>query len=426
MSTDQLLHIGFFSLQLPDSGISNGVVTYTRIMRDALRALGHSVTIVSGDQIEHHDGRIVDLPPPTGFKRRFRLLLESRRPSDGCEAWNRLRVLEAFEAACRAGVQVFEIEESFGWAGRLADYRVAIVERLHGPHVYGRDEFESPEVKKLGDLREASELASFTRVDAITCPSQLLLDAVMGRYSIDPPLARAIPNPMPVALADERWSYDGADPNQLLCVGRFDLRKGADLVLRSFARALEQAPQLKLVMAGPDFGLTRGTGTPIQFDEFIATQLAPEARARVQFLGPQPPAKIRDLRHQSAFAVVGSRFENFPYSIAEAMAVGMPVLASASFGNRELVRDGVDGRIVPVGDVEAMADAMGAMAGDPALLKRMGRSAYDRASHLLSPDRIARESVEVYLRAIEKRLASVSPLASKISSKRGKRRANHC
>jgi glycosyltransferase involved in cell wall biosynthesis len=404
MSTDRPLHVGFFSLQLPDSGISNGVVTYTRIMRNALRALGHSVTIVSGDKIEHQDGRIADLPRPAGLKRRLRLILESRRASDGCEPWNRLRILEAFEAACRAGVDVFEIEESFGWAGRLADYHVPIVERLHGPHVYGRDEFETPEQKNRGDFREASELASFKRVDAVTCPSQLLLDSLIERYALRPFFARAIPNPIPTAPLNARWSHERADPKQILCVGRFDLRKGADLVLRSFAQALEQVPDLSLIMAGPDFGLIGKDGAAIHFDEFIGREISPEARSRIRFLGPQSPESVSDLRLRSGFAVVGSRFENFPYSIAEAMAVGMPVLASDVFGNRELIRDDIDGVVGPVGDVDAMANAMVAMASDPGRLAEMGRSASRRTAEWLAPERIARETVEVYVEALKRRL----------------------
>jgi glycosyltransferase involved in cell wall biosynthesis len=372
-------------------------------MRNALRALGHSVTIVCGDQIEHQDGRVADLPSPRGLKRRLRLLAEKRRGADGGDAWNRLRVLESFEAACRDGVDVFEIEESFGWAGRLSEFRIPIVERLHGPHVYGRDEFESREQKNLGDLREASELASFTRVDALTCPSQRLLDALLKQYTITPRLARAIPNPIAAAPPNETWSPNGADLNQILCVGRFDLRKGADLVLRAFAQALERLPDLKLVMAGPDFGLARENGAAIHFDEFITAELAPDARRRIQFLGAQPPARIAELRLQSAFAVVGSRFENFPYSIAEAMAVGMPVLASDVFGNCELLRDKVDGLVVPAGDIRAMANAMVAMAGEPVRLGEMGRSAYRRTAEWLSPERIARETVEVYVDVLERR-----------------------
>jgi hypothetical protein len=117
---DGPLRIALYAPALPKSGVSNGIVTYSRIMRDALRALGHSVAVVSADQIEHADGRVAALPKPSGVVGRVRILMEARRGEDGSNIWTRLRILDAFEAARRAGAQVFEIEESFGWAGRLA------------------------------------------------------------------------------------------------------------------------------------------------------------------------------------------------------------------------------------------------------------------------------------------------------------------
>jgi glycosyltransferase involved in cell wall biosynthesis len=109
-----------------------------------------------------------------------------------------------------------------------------------------------------------------------------------------------------------------------------------------------------------------------------------------------PPREITKLRLRSSLAVVGSRFENFPYGIAEAMAVGMPVLTSATFGGSEMIRDGIDGRVVPIENVDAMADAILVMMNDRDSLGAMGASAYQRAARWLDPDRIAGETVNLY------------------------------
>ena len=393
------LTIAFYSPALPESGVSNGIVTYTRIMRDALRALGHQVLVFTSDHLERADGRIVELPKPSRIGGRVRLLFE-RGVKDGSSPWARLRVADAFAEVRRLSIDVIEIEETFGWAGRLAGRGVPIVERLHGPHVFGRDQEETGEEKIAGDDRERAELRSFGQVTAVTCPSQRLLDAIIERYQLNLRSARAIPNPVPVVPAGKAWNIGQANPHQILCVGRFDLRKGADIVVRAFDRAVQQLPSLKLLIAGPDRGVARPDGSLIHFDEFVANEVSPEARLRINFLGPQSAERIERLRLESGFAVVGSRFENFPYSIAEAMAAGMPVLASDSFGNTELVRDEVTGLIVPVGDIDAMARAMISMVSDPTALSRMGRAAYARAADWLSPDRIARESVEIYRQAI--------------------------
>src|SRR5260221_13319072 len=124
-------------------------------------------------------------------------------------------------------------------------------------------------------------------------------------------------------------------------------------------------------MAGPDSGLAQRDGSKMHFDEFVATEFAPEVRKRVHFFGLLPGSRIAELRLQSAFALVLSRFEAFSYTVAEAMAVGMPVLASDCFGPSELIRDGIDGRIVPVADISAAAAAMVEMAASPARLAQM-------------------------------------------------------
>jgi glycosyltransferase involved in cell wall biosynthesis len=205
-----------------------------------------------------------------------------------------------------------------------------------------------------------------------------------------------------VASGAVQWRIDDADPNQLLYVGRFDSLKGADIVLQAFEQALQRRPSLTLVIAGPDLGLIDGGGALVHFDEFAAREMSAQARARVRFLGAQAPARVADLRLQSGVSILTSRFENFPYSIAEAMAAGMPVLASNTFGAREMIRDGIEGRIVPAEDVEATAEVMVAMASNPLQLAAMGKAGRERVTEWLSPERIARETVEVYREALRR------------------------
>jgi glycosyltransferase involved in cell wall biosynthesis len=369
-------------------------------MRDALRVLGHQVIVVTPDHIELTDGSVAALPQLGRFARRLQECREFLHGGDGSHPFVRLRIINGFRAARSAGAQIFEIEESFGWARRLAGHGIPVVQRLHGPHVLLRDEFESRAQKNESDLRQKAEIAGMRSVDAITSPTQRLLDELTKLYSLKPPIARAIPNPIRTAPESARWTAQSASSDQILFVGRFDRLKGADIAIRAFAKAIEGRPSLTMVMAGPDFGLTGPDRARIHFDEFIAREIRPEVRSQIRYVGRQSPADIAELRLRSAFVIVASRFENFPYSIAEAMAVGMPVLSSNTFGGTEMIRDGLDGSIVPIGDTEAMADAMVRMANNPSRLSEMGASAYARAAEWLSPERIAREMVSVYRQAI--------------------------
>ena len=250
-------------------------------------------------------------------------------------------------------------------------------------------------------MRQAAEQASFSKVQAVTAPTQRLLDAMAG-HGLDPAIARVIPNPIPVVPPSASWRIDQANQEQILFVGRFDLCKGADVAIRAFAYALAQRPTLRLVMVGPDRGLARSDGRLMHFDEFVASEISPQVRERIEFVDEQPPERIAELRLQSGFALVASRFEASSYALTEAMASGMPALASSCAGPSEIIQDKVNGRLVPVGDVAAMAGAMVEMADSPSLLAAMGRAAYSWVADRLSPDRIARETVAVYREAIRR------------------------
>ena len=73
-----------------------------------------------------------------------------------------------------------------------------------------------------------------------------------------------------------------------------------------------------------------------------------------------------------------------------------------------MVRDGVDGRIVPAEEVRATAQAMVALAGNADQLAAMGRAAQERVAEWLSPERVANETVAVYRAALRRPATSLN------------------
>jgi glycosyltransferase involved in cell wall biosynthesis len=93
-----------------------------------------------------------------------------------------------------------------------------------------------------------------------------------------------------------------------------------------------------------------------------------------------------------------SAYEGLPYAISEAMAAGLPVVATAVGGVPEMVVDGVTGILVPVGDHDRLAEALREL-DDPALRDRMGRAGYRRAAALFSWESMVAGTQAVYAAA---------------------------
>jgi glycosyltransferase involved in cell wall biosynthesis len=149
------------------------------------------------------------------------------------------------------------------------------------------------------------------------------------------------------------------NPVRLLFVGRLVHQKGLDLLFKALAR-LRVPFYLQLVGDG---------------DQRAA--LEKEAAAfsepsRVEFLGWQDRATIAELYRNAHLFVFPSRDEGMPNVVLEAMASGLPVLATAIPGSRDLVRDGVNGRIVPADNAAALGEALEDLLASPEHLVTMG------------------------------------------------------
>jgi glycosyltransferase involved in cell wall biosynthesis len=140
--------------------------------------------------------------------------------------------------------------------------------------------------------------------------------------------------------------------------------------------------------------LRRGRG----YGDALRARLSPAAAARVRFLGTVPLlALIRAYRTADLLVLPSIWQESYGLPVAEAMACGVPVLASASGGVPELIEDGVTGKLVPRLDAEALTRALRDMSADRARLRQMGRAARARAERLLGWQRSAERLERLYL-----------------------------
>jgi glycosyltransferase involved in cell wall biosynthesis len=160
-------------------------------------------------------------------------------------------------------------------------------------------------------------------------------------------------------------SADGVP--RLLCVGRLIPIKGHIVLLRAFASARRELPQLELEIAG------HGPLEPAL--RALARELG--VADSVRFLGQVSP--IQEAIERSTVVVVPSMGEGFGMVALEAMERARPVIAAAIGGLGELVRDGETGVLVPPGEAEPLCAAIVRVAGDAELARRMGEAGRRRA-----------------------------------------------
>ena len=158
---------------------------------------------------------------------------------------------------------------------------------------------------------------------------------------------------------------DGAP--RLLCVGRLIPIKGHIVLLRAFAEARKELPDLELEIAG------RGPLEPAL--RALARELG--VGDAVRFLGHVTP--IQGAIENAAVVVVPSMGEGFGMVALEAMERARPVIAANIGGLGELVRDGETGVLVPAGEAEPLRDAIVRVAGDLELARAMGEAGRRRA-----------------------------------------------
>jgi GalNAc-alpha-(1->4)-GalNAc-alpha-(1->3)-diNAcBac-PP-undecaprenol alpha-1,4-N-acetyl-D-galactosaminyltransferase len=163
-------------------------------------------------------------------------------------------------------------------------------------------------------------------------------------------------------------------PTRIVGMGRLSPEKGFDVLVRAFARIAPWYPDwtLRILGAGPQREQL----------EDLADSLG--VRDNVHWAGwvDWPESALLE----SSVFVLPSRYEGFPNALLEAMACGLSCVASAcESGPAEIIRDGVDGLLVPPDNVDALADALRQLVSDEAKRARLGRRAVEVTSRF-SPE----------------------------------------
>jgi glycosyltransferase involved in cell wall biosynthesis len=266
----------------------------------------------------------------------------------------------------------------FGLLRRFARWRLVITYQGSDAH----------DLLAWRPLERRAVRSLLTAADQITGVSASLLEKVRAALPGINLGGVVVPNGAPVEeISSAAAAVQATLPDRyIVTVGLLIRRKGIDLLLDALAMLASMGETVALVVVGD--GEERDSLENRAQEKGIA--------ANILFVGKQSYEQTVALMKASAFFVLASHAEGLPLVIAEAMACGKTVVATAVDGVPEIVRHEHNGLMVPPGDPVALAQAIGRLWRDKAVRERLAQEAQKTAVENFSWQTIANRYTAIY------------------------------
>ncbi|MEU9093818.1 glycosyltransferase family 4 protein [Streptomyces sp. NPDC048428] len=204
----------------------------------------------------------------------------------------------------------------------------------------------------------------YPRLDAITPVTEADAAAYRRKMRLPGVRVQALPNSVPTPTLPPA---DGRE-RVVVAAGRLVPVKRFDLLIEAFAAVAAQYPDWKLRIYGRGEEQERLRGLIDRLGLYN----------NVFLMGAVTPMEAEWVK--GSIGAATSNFEPFGMTIVEAMRCGLPVVSTdCAYGPGEIIAPGEDGRLVPVGDRDALAGALLDLVGDDELRRRMGRTALENS-----------------------------------------------
>ncbi len=393
-----MLRILFLSQEYPPQSDWGGIGSYLYALAPALIARGHQVHVlccVEGQNSSDSVDRGVRVHR-RGLLQRPRTLRLLHRVLRAPQTVKRLWLALSNYYWYRRLETAFDVMEYPDWLaeGLLFAWRrpIAAVAELHTPLPVIGKYLKYPHSR---DFRWACglERSAVTRADVLSSPSRLLVSELSGSNW----LRHRNPEVLPLPVDWTTWSnippVSETEPT-VLFVGRLELRKSPETIVRAVDLLKSEALRARAVFAGGPNGLRDG----LPYDKWLRGLAA--AGDSCEFLGVVPRYQLPTVFSKARVLAAPSTFDNFPVAVLEAFASGRPVVVSETTGLASIVYDNRLGKVVPAGDPRALADALRPFLSDPGYAAEVGGRAMKFVRTLLDPDVIAGEREGLYSNAL--------------------------
>jgi glycosyltransferase involved in cell wall biosynthesis len=236
-------------------------------------------------------------------------------------------------------------------------------------------------------------------VDHHICNTIAQKKQLCNRRRVPEPSVTVIPNGVNTEFFKPPATVRGADRQIILCIARLVPEKDHHTLITAFGLLAPRHPEAELWIVGD--GSRRKS-----ISEYAGQ--APFG-GRIRLMPGQ--LDIRPLLWQGSVLVLSSLEEGLPNVVLEAMASGLPVIATEVGGLPEVVEHGRTGLLVPSRNAAALADALSLLLSDEKIRAAFGREGAKRALHCYSKTRMVREYEQIFERLLNTRRISVQAAA---------------
>jgi glycosyltransferase involved in cell wall biosynthesis len=271
--------------------------------------------------------------------------------------------------------------------------RQPVVIRCHTPTFVLKRYHTPEEIPYDIRLTERMEKYCIQHADALTAPSRDMARTIEEECNLLPDSVHAIPNALDISVFNHSPEHKTVSREGeeiiILHVGRLERVKGIETLAQAIPQVIEKARGTRFVFIG-------GARSEASQANWIR-RLRASGGEHVSVLGKVNQAELLAWYRQAHIAVVPSlNYESFSYTCAQAMAAGLPVVASSIGGIPETLEYGKCGILIPPGDAPALAEALITLCLHPEQRTALGNAGLQAAEHRFAAEKIARQMSAIY------------------------------
>ncbi|ERT08196.1 glycosyl transferases group 1 family protein [Lyngbya aestuarii BL J] len=250
-----------------------------------------------------------------------------------------------------------------------------------------RDHYEF--VSRAIKIASALEGLMIRLSDRLTTHTLAHRDEVCNDFKINQDRFKIIPHgiQLPEKITFEK-SYQPLKKINVLYVGRFEYRKGIDVLLEAIPLVLEKMNKIYFTLVGQD--------KDYNYQQNFQNKWGKKFNDCVNFIGTVNSENLHHMYQECDLFVAASRYESFGLIYVEAMSYGKPVIGCKTGGIPEVIEEKVTGLLAQPGDSKDLAEKILKLAGDADLRHQMGQQGRLRVERLFSREQMAKQTIKNY------------------------------